>query len=52
MADEFPIKRGVRQRDPPSPTLFTAVNEEFFKKADIAEEINVDGENLTRHRDC
>ena len=27
--------------------LFTAVMEEVFKKADISEGINVDGENLT-----
>ena len=33
-----------------SPKLFTAVMEEVFKKADISEGINVDGENLTNLR--
>ena len=44
---EFSINTGVRQGDPLSPKLFTAVMEEVFKKADISEGINVDGENLT-----
>ena len=47
MSDEFPIHRGVTQGDPLSPKLFTAVMEEVFKKADISEGVNVDGENLT-----
>ena len=46
MSDEFPINRGVRQEDPLSPKLFTAVMEEVFKKADISEGINDGGENL------
>ena len=50
MSDEFPIHRGVRQRDPLSPKLFTAVMEEVFKKADISEGVNIDGENLTNLR--
>ena len=50
MSDEFPIHRGVRQGDPLSPKLFTAVMEEVFKKADISEGVNVDGENLTNLR--
>ena len=47
MSDEFPIHRGVRQGDPISPKLFTAVMEEVFKKVDISEGVNGDGENLT-----
>ena len=50
MSDEFPIHRGVRQGDPLSPKLFTAVMEEVFKKADISEGVNVDGGNLTNLR--
>ena len=47
VSDEFPINRGVRQGDPLSPKLSTAVMEEVFKKAEISEGINVDEENLT-----
>ena len=50
MSDEFPINRGVRQGDPLSPKLLTAVMEEVFKKADISDGINVDGETLTNLR--
>ena len=50
VSDEFPINRGVRKGDSLSPKLFTAVMEEVFKKADISEGINVDGENLTNLR--
>ena len=44
--DELPVKRRVREGDPISPELFTAVMEEVFKKADISEGSNVHGENL------
>ena len=52
VSDEFPIHRGVKQGDPLSPKLFTAVVEEVFKKADISEGINVNGENLKICRRC
>ena len=47
MPDDFPVIRGVGQRDPLSSKLFTAVMEEVFKKVENSEGINVDGENLT-----
>ena len=50
MSDEFLLNRGVRQGDPLSPKLFTAVMREVFKKADISKGINVDGEDLTNVR--
>ena len=50
VSDEFLLNRGVRQGDPLSPKVYTAVMEEVFKKADITERINVDGENLTNSR--
>ena len=50
VSDEFPINRGVRQGDPRSPKQLTAVMEEVFKKADISEGINVEGETLTNLR--
>ena len=47
VSDEFPKNRGVRQGEPLSPKLYTAILKEVSKKADISEGINVDGENLT-----
>ena len=47
VSGEFPIHR---QEDPLSPTLFTTVMEEVFKKVDVSEGVNVDGENLTNLR--
>ena len=46
VSDGFSIIRGVRQGDPLSPKLFTAFMEEVFKKVDISEGIDVDGETL------
>ena len=50
VSDELHINREIRQGDPLSPKLFTAVMEEVFKKTDISEGINVVGENLTNLR--
>ena len=47
--DEFPLRRGVRQKDPLSPKLFTVVMRKS-KNGEISEGINVDGENLTNLR--
>ena len=40
----------MRQGDPISPKLFTAVIEEIFKKADLDKGINIDGERLKNLR--
>ena len=46
VSEPFAIERGVRQGDPLSPKLFTAVIEDIFKKADLDKGINIDGERL------
>ena len=50
VSEPFAIERGVRQGDPISPKLFTAVIEEIFKKADLDKGINIDGERLQNLR--
>lgn len=51
LGDEFPIKRGVRQGDPISPTLFAAVLEMIFRNLDWRNNgININGENLSHLR--
>ena len=50
VSDEFHINSRVRQGDPLLPKLFIAIMEEVFKKANISESINADGENLTNLR--
>ena len=50
VSEAFTIGRGVRQGDPISPKLFTAVIEEIFKKADLDKGINIDGERLQNLR--
>ena len=46
----FAIGRCVRQENPISPKLFTAVIEEIFKKADLDKGINIDGDRLQNQR--
>ena len=46
-SDLFPIKRVVRQGDPISPKLFTAAIEDIFRKAELTDGIDMDGETLT-----
>ena len=50
VSEPFAIGRGVRQGDPMSPKLFTAVIEEIFKKADLDKGINIGGERLQNLR--
>ena len=50
VSEQFAIGRGVRQGDPISPKLFTAVIEEIFKKVDLDKGINIDGERLQNLR--
>ena len=50
VSEPFGIRRGVRQGDPISPKLFTAVIEEIFKKSDLDKGINIDAERLQNLR--
>ena len=50
VSEPFAIGRGVRQGDPISSKLFTAVIEEIFKKSDLDQGINIDGERLQNLR--
>lgn len=48
--DEFPIKKGVRQGDPISPKLFSAVLEMIFRNLKWTKGLNINGENLSHLR--
>ena len=51
MGNEFPIRRGVRQGDPISPKLFSAVLEMIFRNLNWTKKgININGENLNNLR--
>jgi hypothetical protein len=51
IGEEFPIKRGVRQGDPISPKLFSAVLEMVFRNLDWRNKgLNINGENLSHLR--
>lgn len=51
LGEPFPVRRGVRQGDPLSPKIFTAVLEEVFKKMDWDEfGLNIDGSYLNHLR--
>ncbi|CAH2098347.1 unnamed protein product [Euphydryas editha] len=50
-SEEFPIERGVRQGDPISPKLFSAVLEKIFRNLEWNDYgLNVNGENLNHLR--
>ena len=47
----FPIERGVKQGDPPSPNLFNCILQEVFKKMDWdGKGISIHGKYLTNLR--
>ena len=46
-SEPFPIKSGVRQGDPISPKLFTAAIKDIFRKAELTDGIDMDGETMT-----
>ena len=46
-SEPFPIKKGVGQGDPISPKLFTAAIKDIFRKAELTDRIDKDGETLT-----
>lgn len=51
VGDSFFIKRGVRQGDPVSPNLFTALLETIFRNINIdGKGLNINGENLNHLR--
>ncbi|XP_077294287.1 uncharacterized protein LOC143916893 [Arctopsyche grandis] len=51
LGEIFPIERGVRQGDPLSPKLFSAVIEEIFKEMDWSKfGIKINGSNLNHLR--
>lgn len=51
IGEEFPVERGVRQGDPISPKIFSAVLEMIFRNLDWTNKgLNINGENLSHLR--